>query len=112
MCDATLQVRDLRRLLELYQRWHPRVFPHGTYNQFEQSLEKMSGTHALKVHIQQMSTGLAAVHMEATSLIHLTRVVAAAGLMLYLIIFDSWGRCCWFAVSPADSVRQDAAGAG
>jgi hypothetical protein len=43
------QVRDLRRLLELYQRWQPRVFNHCSYNQFEQTLEKMSGTHALKV---------------------------------------------------------------
>lgn len=48
-----LQVRDLRRLLELYQRWQPRVFPHCTYNQFETALEKMSGTNALKVGRQQ-----------------------------------------------------------
>jgi hypothetical protein len=41
-------VRDLRRLLELYQRWQPRVFNHGSYNQFEQALEKMSGTHVVK----------------------------------------------------------------
>lgn len=43
------QVRDLRRLLELYQRWHPRLFNYCDYNQFESSLEKMSGTNALKV---------------------------------------------------------------
>jgi hypothetical protein len=46
---AACQVRDLRRLLELYQRWQPRVFNHCSYNHFEQTLEKMSGTHALKV---------------------------------------------------------------
>lgn len=44
-----MQVRDLRRLLELYQRWHPRVFNACDYNQFEATLEKMSGTHPLKV---------------------------------------------------------------
>eukprot|EP00775_Hariotina_reticulata_P005118 gene5118-5358_t len=43
------EVRDLRRLLELYQRWQPRVFNHGSYNQFEQAVEKMSGTHAVKL---------------------------------------------------------------
>uniref|UniRef100_A0A383WQ18 Chromosome segregation in meiosis protein 3 domain-containing protein n=1 Tax=Tetradesmus obliquus TaxID=3088 RepID=A0A383WQ18_TETOB len=47
------EVRDLRRLLELYQRWQPRVFNHCSYNQFEQTLEKMSGAHALKVRQQQ-----------------------------------------------------------
>lgn len=46
-----VQVRDLRRLLELYQRWHPRLFNHCDYNQFESTLEKMSGTNALKVSL-------------------------------------------------------------
>lgn len=46
---AVVQVRDLRRLLELYQRWHPRLFNHCDYNQFETTLEKMSGTNAIKV---------------------------------------------------------------
>jgi hypothetical protein len=49
LAAAACQVRDLRRLLELYQRWQPRVFNHCSYNQFEQTLEKMSGTYALKV---------------------------------------------------------------
>jgi hypothetical protein len=44
-----VQVRDLRRLLELYQRWHPRLFNHCDYNQFETTLEKMSGSNAIKV---------------------------------------------------------------
>jgi hypothetical protein len=44
-----LQVRDLRRLLELYQRWHPRLFNHCDYNQFETAVEKMSGTNPVKV---------------------------------------------------------------
>jgi hypothetical protein len=42
-------VRDLRRLLELYQRWHPRIFNACDYNKFEAALERMSGTNALKV---------------------------------------------------------------
>jgi len=45
-----MQVRDLRRLLELYQRWQPRLFNYYDYNQFEGALEKMSGTNALKVN--------------------------------------------------------------
>jgi hypothetical protein len=53
-------VRDLRRLLELYQRWQPRVFNHCSYNQFEQTLEKMSGTHALKVRHSSGSSNKAA----------------------------------------------------
>lgn len=42
-------MRDLRRLLELYQRWQVRLFNHHDFNKFEAALEKMSGTNALKV---------------------------------------------------------------
>lgn len=42
-------MRDLRRLLELYQRWQPRLFNHCDYNTFENNLEKMSGSKALNV---------------------------------------------------------------
>ena len=43
------KVRDLRRLLEMYQRWQTRLFNAYDFNKFEAALEKLSGTNALKV---------------------------------------------------------------
>lgn len=43
------QVRDLRRLIELYQRWQHRVFPHGSFDAFQATLERLSGKGELRV---------------------------------------------------------------
>jgi hypothetical protein len=44
-----IKVRDLRRLIELYQRWQHRVFPHGTFDAFQATLEKLSGKGEMRV---------------------------------------------------------------
>jgi hypothetical protein len=46
---ACPQVRDLRRLIEFYQRWQHRVFPHGTFDAFQNTLEKLSSKGEMRV---------------------------------------------------------------
>lgn len=41
-------MRDLRRLLELYQRWQRRLIGGLEFNAFEAAAERLSGTNALK----------------------------------------------------------------
>ncbi|KAK9811644.1 hypothetical protein WJX72_007585 [[Myrmecia] bisecta] len=48
------EVGDLRRLLEMYSRWQHRVFPHGAYDVFVESLEKMSSSHMLKMELREL----------------------------------------------------------
>jgi hypothetical protein len=40
-CSCCPQVRDLRRLLEMYQRWQRRLFPHCSFQDFQEKLEKL-----------------------------------------------------------------------
>jgi hypothetical protein len=54
---ARPQVRDLRRLIELYQRWQQRVFPSIPFDEFIGKLEKMSGTMVLRVRSSQPAAG-------------------------------------------------------
>jgi hypothetical protein len=44
-------VNDLRRLLEMYQRWQQRIFPHCPFDDFIQKLEKLSSCHMIKVRL-------------------------------------------------------------
>ena len=43
------QISDLQFLLEMFSRWQTRVFPHGQFDDFIQSLEKMSSQSIVKV---------------------------------------------------------------
>ncbi len=50
----TAQAGDLRRLLDMYERWHRAVAPALPYDTFLEDLEKMGQTHALKVRRASM----------------------------------------------------------
>lgn len=43
------EVRDLRRLIGLYERWQHRAFPHGTFDAFQAALERLSSKGELRV---------------------------------------------------------------
>lgn len=66
------EVGDLKRLLEMYQRWQNRIFPHGGFDQFIEGLEKLSSNSQLKVrrllrqHVKCLLCG-AAVKPEAAA---------------------------------------------
>ncbi len=49
------QVRDLRRLIELYSRWQERVFPYCSYDDFIAKLEKLSSSMLLRVRTDSAS---------------------------------------------------------
>lgn len=42
-------MRDLRRLIEMYQRWQLRVFPGITFDEYIAKLEAMSSSMVLRV---------------------------------------------------------------
>ncbi len=44
-----MKVADLRRLLELYQRWQTRFYPHGDFESFVTKLEKAGRSRVVKV---------------------------------------------------------------
>lgn len=48
---SRLQVADLRRLLELYQRWQMRFYPHCDFDTFVTKLEKSGRSRAIKVRV-------------------------------------------------------------
>ncbi|KAL4423420.1 hypothetical protein ABPG77_009998 [Micractinium sp. CCAP 211/92] len=52
------EASDLRRLLEMYKRWQDRIFPHGEFDAFIGSLERISGTNVLKHHMREKRTDL------------------------------------------------------
>ncbi|KAL4443311.1 hypothetical protein ABPG75_011048 [Micractinium tetrahymenae] len=47
------EASDLRRLLEMYKRWQDRIFPHGEFDAFICTLERISGTNVLKHHMRE-----------------------------------------------------------
>ena len=50
MWDVAAQISDLQFLLELFSRWHLRVFPHtAQFDDFIMNLEKMSAKSIVKV---------------------------------------------------------------
>lgn len=52
------EATDLRRLLEMYKRWQDRVFPHGSFDNFISTVEKMSSSHIVTSELQAMRTDL------------------------------------------------------
>jgi len=45
------EARDLRRLLELYERWQRRIFPYCDFAGFVDRLERLSGTMVMRVEL-------------------------------------------------------------
>lgn len=52
------EVADLRRLLEMYSRWQGRVFPHGSFDNFIASLEKIGAANVVKKEMSDMRMDL------------------------------------------------------
>ncbi len=56
-----MQAGDVRRLLDMYERWHRQVAPAVQYDAFIEDLEKMGQTYLLKARpipaIGQFTTG-------------------------------------------------------
>ncbi len=50
-------MRDLRRLLELYQRWQMRIFPYCGFDEFVEKLEKLSSSAHLRVRARACTLG-------------------------------------------------------
>jgi len=52
------ELSDLRRLLEMYKRWQDRVFPHGSFDNFIATIEKIGATNIVKKDMSDMRIDL------------------------------------------------------
>lgn len=62
------ETSDLRRLLELYNRWQTRIFPGWPFDRFIDGVEKLSHSHIVKTELQDMRVDLLKVVTEAYKL--------------------------------------------
>ena len=63
------EVSDLRRLLEMYKRWQDRIFPHGEFDAFIASVEKLSSSNIVKKDVQDMRLDLLKVRVGVRGLL-------------------------------------------
>ncbi|KDD76753.1 hypothetical protein H632_c117p0, partial [Helicosporidium sp. ATCC 50920] len=52
------ELGDLRRLLEMYQRWQHRLMPTMPFDNFVSAAEHLSGTHSVRAELHEMRMGL------------------------------------------------------
>lgn len=52
------ELSDLRRLLEMYKRWQDRVFPHGSFDNFIATVEKIGAANVVKKDMSDMRMDL------------------------------------------------------